>query len=63
MLGSAIKRFLLYKRILFAGTFMFLRTLRRDAVAGTVTWPLGESEFNPLQSIKKKKKSQIHRLN
>lgn len=54
MLRSAMKRFLCYKRILFAGAFMFLRTLRREAVAGTVTWPLGESEFNPLQSIKEK---------
>lgn len=56
ILRSAMKRFLFYMRILFAGAFMFLRTLRRDAVAGTVTWPLGESEFKPLQSIKERKK-------
>lgn len=54
MLRSAMKRFLFYNRILFAGAFMFLRTLWRDAAAGTVTWPQGESEFNSLQSIKEK---------
>lgn len=49
-----MKQFLFYKGILFAGAFMSLRTLWRDVVAGTVTWPLGESEFKPLQSIKEK---------